>query len=571
MNYHNGLLKKIMFSGLSLKLKFISSFIAIILVLSIISMMTFFTLKSSMDKLDGIIQIALTANVLTEKSITIRDALRQYLIYKKPEDVKVVDDGLKEIDLSVAKLKEVITDPDGKSALQSVENLSEDYRSKVVNTYQLKDAGKETEATAANEVSVKVGVFFNAGTNDFISIELNNQKSLKEKLSIRAKHTGYLIFIEICIVAIMSIVGAVLFSNRIANEISTLAKYAQRIAEGDLKLKKITFKSQDDIAILGNAFNIMVENLRGFIGKIEESSKGVSYSADMLQENVEQSSKAIELTSIAIQQVSVGASEQLDRSQNTVNVINELRIGNKRILENASKVLNTSGEAHEAAILGDNKMSKLLEQIAVVEVKIMTTQTITERLMTRFVKIKLIIESISKVAQQTNILSLNASIEAARAGQSGNGFAVVADEIKKLAFVSSYAARDITLMLNEIQHESKQVAENMLVGVQEVKESNLLAEDARGAFNQIVQKSSEVDNQNKIITTEIEKMLDEIIKVEEMSKNISEIANQSSIGSNEVAASIEEQTAGLQEITASAHILSDMAVSLKDLVSQFMI
>lgn len=534
-------------------------------------MMTFFTLKSSMDKLDGIIQIALTANVLTEKSITIRDALRQYLIYKKPGDVKVVDDGLKEIDLSVAKLKEVITDPDGKSALQSVENLSEDYRSKVVNTYQLKDAGKETEATAANEVSVKVGVFFNAGTNDFISIELNNQKSLKEKLSIRAKHTGYLIFIEICIVAIMSIVGAVLFSNRIANEISTLAKYAQRIAEGDLKLKKITFKSQDDIAILGNAFNIMVENLRGFIGKIEESSKGVSYSADMLQENVEQSSKAIELTSIAIQQVSVGASEQLDRSQNTVNVINELRIGNKRILENASKVLNTSGEAHEAAILGDNKMSKLLEQIAVVEVKIMTTQTITERLMTRFVKIKLIIESISKVAQQTNILSLNASIEAARAGQSGNGFAVVADEIKKLAFVSSYAARDITLMLNEIQHESKQVAENMLVGVQEVKESNLLAEDARGAFNQIVQKSSEVDNQNKIITTEIEKMLDEIIKVEEMSKNISEIANQSSIGSNEVAASIEEQTAGLQEITASAHILSDMAVSLKDLVSQFMI
>lgn len=167
------------------------------------------------------------------------------------------------------------------------------------------------------------------------------------------------------------------------------------------------------------------------------------------------------------------------------------------------------------------------------------------------------------------MLSLNASIEAARAGEYSRGFAVVAEEIRKLADGSAQAVDDITKLLNEIQSESLQVADRMVIGVQEVKVGLDMAEEVQVNFGEIVDTSKDADYGVKNITNAIQKMVQELLKVEEMSQSIAAIAEESSAGSQEVAASAEEQTAILEEISSSASMLSNMADELQSVIRKF--
>jgi len=351
--------------------------------------------------------------------------------------------------------------------------------------------------------------------------------------------------------------------------ISKIAHYSQCVADGNLQLEKIKVKSNDDIAVLANSFNRMIENLRSLISKIGESSSDVAHSADTLKNSSEQSTKAIEQIAASIQLVSEGALEQFEQSQKTVTLVDDLYKGNKNVYENANGVLVTSENAISSAKIGNEKVGYLLNQIGVIQEKIVATQTVTETLNTRSKEIQKILDVINNIASQTNLLALNAAIEAARAGEHGKGFAVVADEIRKLAEGSAIATKEIAEMLKEMQSKSQQVADSMSIGVEEVKEGTQMAQDARKAFDEIVFTSEAVDSQIKGITNEIEKMVEGINKVEVMSKNISDIANQSTSGSHEVASAVEEQTASLEEISASSSLLSDMAEELRTMINQF--
>ena len=180
-----------------------------------------------------------------------------------------------------------------------------------------------------------------------------------------------------------------------------------------------------------------------------------------------------------------------------------------------------------------------------------------------------ILQVITQIFEQTNLLSLNASIEAARAGEFGRGFAVVADEVRKLAEGSAKAVGDITSLLQEIQNKSAQVAEGVQAEVEDVRVGTRLAEEARIAFDKILDTSKETDSHVKDIVQDIHNMITEIKKVEELSQTIAAIAEQSSASSQEVSASTEEQTASSEEIVSSALALSNMAKDLESMIQYF--
>ena len=250
-------------------------------------------------------------------------------------------------------------------------------------------------------------------------------------------------------------------------------------------------------------------------------------------------------------------------------VVNELFEGNQKVSNNAFVVLSTSEEATGAALVGNEKVTTLINQIRVIEKEITSIQMVTETLKKYSDEIGEILQVITQISSQTNLLSLNASIEAARAGEYGRGFAVVANEVHKLAEGSAQAAEGITGILQKIQIQSLQVVERIAVGVTKVREGTRAAEEARVAFEEIVNTSKNTDNKIKEITQEIQRMVGEIKRVEKMSASIATIAEQSSAGSQEMTASAEEQTSSLQEILNLASNLSKMAEDLQKLTLRF--
>lgn len=557
--------------GASLKVKFISGFLCIILIMGGLNLITYFLLKKTVDKYDEMIQTTILTNEISDMSIAVKEVTHEYVLGRDREaNKKIIYDDLKKIsdDLSIIKIQ--LDDEKSMETLKLVERFSSGYAEQINNIIDLVDSQKGmSEAIRKEPAALKNGDILAQSAIELVGDELYSQGLLKKDLNNSAARTGLLLLLMIAAISGTSVVGAVIFTNSIANPIKQLAKYAQKIADGDLRIDEIKIKSHDDIAVLAEVFGKMVANLRSLIGGITENGVHVANSAESLSAGSEQSTKSIEQIVVLIQQMSAGANEQANKSLQTVNVINELYEVNQEIYSNINTVKTTSDQATKAANEGNEKICMVLGQISVIEKKVVAAKEMSEILKKRSNEIKVILDTILSIATQTNLLSLNAAIEAARAGEYGKGFAVVAEEIKKLAENSARATKDIAEMLKDIQSKSQLVVEYMVESANEVAEGSKMANEARTTFGDIVDTSKVVDYQINDVSKKIGKMVDGITQVEEMSRIILDKAKITSEGTNEVAAAVQEQTAALEEISSSASVLSEMTEDLRKMTEQF--
>lgn len=569
---------------LSLKKKLILLFGLIIFLLSILNIFSLVITTFDMTKLDNMVETSLLANTIKNDSNTIPDMLINYLIYRKNDGKEALNVCLSKMEKDIASLDKLISDKEGRQALESVRDLFKaivESKDKVVASVDeinsAADGEEKTkkslklmqENTSIDNEMKKTIAFIGNEVDRLIFAELTYNKVVKDSLNIKLRWTEAIVFISIIIIGILSMLASVMFSNRIAGAILRVATLSQKIADGNLQVEKIDFHSNDDIAKLENAFNKMSENLHMIIGKISETCSFVSCSAENQKNATEQSYKSVEMMVGSITQVSKGAAEQSEESQKTFAVVLELLERNKRIYDSTRMVLSKSAKAIFEANEGNAKVERILSQINVIQEKIINTQAITEVLTKSSIGIRKILGAIASISSQTNLLALNATIEAARAGEHGRGFAVVAEEVRKLSEDTSKAAGEIAQMINDIQLQAGNLSKSMREGVEEVREGNIMANDASGAFSRIVNASRDVDLHVKEITGEIENMVEGIKKVEEKSNKIMKIAMLSSDETQGVLAAVEEQTASLQEMSASASVLTDTADGLRKLILNF--
>lgn len=370
------------------------------------------------------------------------------------------------------------------------------------------------------------------------------------------------------ITCILVTVVIIIFSGYITKNIKEVNDLSRSIAEGDLT-QIINVKSENEIGSMGNNLNKMNNNLKRLIQKISGSLENVVATAEELTASSDQTQQSAEQVSLAIQQVAFGSAGQVDIANDTTKIAGEIFTGMEQISNNIQEVTNTSIEASKRAGKGNEVVYLAVEQMNNIQDKVAVSTQAVAILGDKSKEIGSIVSLITSIAGQTNLLALNAAIEAARAGEQGKGFAVVADEVRKLAEQSGSAAGSISNLINEIQKEIVNAVGAMDNGTVAVQDGISMVNQAGKSFAEILKDINYIASQMQDVSAVTEEISAGTHNMLGAIENVAKISTESSGNAESVVAASEQQTALMKEVANAAENLTQMAVELQSLMNGF--
>jgi len=341
-----------------------------------------------------------------------------------------------------------------------------------------------------------------------------------------------------------------------------------KVADKDLT-QQIYFPTKDVFGRMAAAFNKMVEDIRTTIQQNMETADRVASEANQVSLAVEQATASIQQISAAIQQIVGGTQGQAYQLNETLQITRDLSAAVQQIAANSQAAYTASHNASELAFKGAEEIEKAFDKMNRISETVNESADVVKTLNERSEQIGEIVNVITSIADQTNLLALNAAIEAARAGEHGRGFAVVADEVRKLAEGSAKAAQQIADLIKVIQEETSRAVNSMVVGSKEVEEGVVIASQAQKALSEIVQTVDKSVRMVQEISTAAQQQSKGITQVVQAIDKVNNIAHQVSVATQQVSASTQQQMNTNEQVNANASRLAQFAEELRERISKF--
>lgn len=402
--------------------------------------------------------------------------------------------------------------------------------------------------------------------SDAISSSITDVRKQAEDV---ASQAGYVAIIIAVISVILGILIGVFVTRIIVNPIRALQKDVALVATGDLRSQDLPVVSKDEVGQLTQSFNQMKNMLVKLTTSLADNANHLSATAAQLSASsneVADASQHVAASTRAVTDNMIGTSQSANDS---AIAMDETAQAVQRIAESTQYLQQTATDTTTIAHQGGTTIQSAATQMHTIHTSTQTMTTMIERLVEQSVQIEKMTAAITDITDQTNLLALNAAIEAARAGEHGKGFAVVADEVRKLAEQSNASALQISALTTDIQNETRNAGKAMEANLAVVEQGVTVINEAGVAFTSITNAIDTMQNQVEdisAVTEEISAAAEEVAaSVNEIATNASHLAE----GSSASLEMIEGQNASLQEMQQVAAQLSDRSVELQQSITQF--
>ncbi|MFA9378430.1 MAG: methyl-accepting chemotaxis protein [Lachnotalea sp.] len=374
--------------------------------------------------------------------------------------------------------------------------------------------------------------------------------------------------IIIVVMFMISLVFSFLLSNGLAKNIHKLKEVFGKASNGDLTVS-ITAATKDEFSDLANSFNIMMSNISELTRSVTTSSETVLQTSTNLANMSSEVTLSISEVAKAIEEVSNGATNQAQDAQNGVSEMEKLSSKLDTISNHSFEMDEISNSTKSLGSKGLSMVDTLIEKSNKTKLSAEEVNSVVEDMYESSKQISAISDTLSSITSQTNLLSLNASIESARAGEAGKGFAVVAGEIRKLAEESKISTEEIKQIIAGIQSKTKIAAEAIKSTKDVVNEQEIAVSQTKEIFSEILASIetmiAKVEEIRISITDTNESKSSLVLSID----SISGVSQETASATEEVTASTEEITATMEEFSRYSNDLQGLANQLKDKINKF--
>ncbi|WP_412046279.1 methyl-accepting chemotaxis protein [Pseudomonas palleroniana] len=454
------------------------------------------------------------------------------------EKVKAVRDEALQVADSYAPM---VSSPEEQAKYNEVLTNIKSYSQKMDEFLaQASSFSPEQMAVYLRDVNGPIGLQAQKALDELIAI--NEQGSTSTVQFAAREHETARLFTWVLMVCSVLITVAVarLFTRSIIHPVRELLVSTGKIADGDLRLA-IAISGKDELTDLQKSTAAMQMNLKSTLQHISEASGQLASAAEEMSAITRESTAGIERQSMETDQAATA--------------VNEMTAAVEEVARNAVSASQSTQDSQRSAKVGQERVTQTIASIEKLSSTVQQTGVEVEGLAKQAQDIARVVEVIRSIAEQTNLLALNAAIEAARAGEQGRGFAVVADEVRALAHRTQTSTQEIEQMIARIQSCSSEAVASMALNRDEAVDSLKVAHEAGVAITQITQAISDINERNLMIATaseqqaQVARSVDQnLISIRDLSIQSSSAAGQTSIASQE---------------------LSRLAVDLKQIVAKF--